>query len=148
MKKTLHLSCLMVLLLTIGCGKPANNDHDHSHDPLEAEGNEALYNEVMKVHDEVMPKMNDIYKLKEQLKNKIAENPTMTESQRKDIEETIANLDAASDGMMVWMRQFNPIPDSEGEEKAREYLENEMEKIKKVREDMLESIAKAKEKIN
>jgi hypothetical protein len=103
---------------------------------------------TMKVHDEVMPKMNDIYKLKEQLKNKIAENPTMTESQRKDIEETIANLDAASDGMMVWMRQFNPIPDSEGEEKAREYLENEMEKIKKVREDMLESIAKAKEKIN
>jgi hypothetical protein len=46
--------------------------------------------------------------------------------------------------MMVWMRKFNPLPDSLGEEKAREYLENEMEKIKKVREDVLAAIEKAK----
>ena len=39
------------------------------------EGNQALYDEVMKIHDEVMPKMNDIYKLKEELKNQIANTP-------------------------------------------------------------------------
>ena len=42
------------------------------------------------------------------------------------------------------MRQFNPPADSLGEEKAREYLENEMEKIKEVRENVLTSIEKAK----
>jgi hypothetical protein len=43
--------------------------------------------------------------------------------------------------MMVWMNEFNPMPDSvAGEEKAREYLENEMEKIKKVKENILQAL--------
>jgi hypothetical protein len=46
--------------------------------------------------------------------------------------------------MMIWMRQFNPIPDSLGEEKAREYLEDEMTKVKKVREDILQALEQSK----
>ena len=46
--------------------------------------------------------------------------------------------------MMVWMRNFNPIPDSLGEEKARAYLEDQQEKIKKVKEEMLKAIDEAK----
>ena len=46
--------------------------------------------------------------------------------------------------MMVWMRAFNAPPDSLGEEKAREYLEGQMEKVQKVKTDILESIEKAK----
>ena len=45
--------------------------------------------------------------------------------------------------MMVWMRNFNPLPDSLGEEQAKEYLEDEMEKIKKVREDVRKALADA-----
>jgi hypothetical protein len=82
--------------------------------------------------------MDELYKKKESLKNRIANSPDMTEADKHAIEDSITKLDQASEGMMVWMREFDPIPDSLGEEKAREYLENEMEKIKKVREDITE----------
>jgi len=141
------IACVAALLLG-GCGQKSHDqeghDHDHAGAPVGSEGNEALYEEVMKVHDEVMPKMDDIFRLKEDLKNKIANTPDLAEEKKKEIEARINELDSASSDMMVWMRKFNPLPDSLGEEKAREYLENEMEKIKKVREDVLAAIEKAK----
>ena len=91
-----------------------------------------------------MPKMNDLYKLKEELKKKMANTPGMVDEKKEEIEATIAKLDSASESMMVWMRGFNPLPDSLGEEKAREYLETEMEKVKKVKEDVLEALEKGK----
>jgi hypothetical protein len=129
MKKWLYT--LLAVALLVSC----NSNRD----------NQALYDEVMNVHDEVMPKMDDIYKLKEQLKQKIADAPGMAEEKRKEIESVIARLDSAGDGMMIWMRNFNPLPDSLGEEKAFQYLQNEKQKIVKVKEDMLRAIDKAKE---
>jgi HEPN domain-containing protein len=130
----------LLLLLSLGSCGPKSGKQEST----ESEGNEALYNEVMKAHDEVMPKMDDIYKLKEELNDRIANSPDIPEEKKKEIENILAKLDAADEGMRVWMRQFNPIPDSEGEEKAREYLENERERITKVKEDMLNAIEMAK----
>ncbi|MBL7857868.1 MAG: hypothetical protein JNM57_09275 [Cyclobacteriaceae bacterium] len=136
---------LIVIVLAWGCGQKSH-EHDHQHgESLDSDGNQALYDEVMKVHDEVMPKMNDIYKLKEELKNKVV-HEALSDEQKKEIESTISKLDSASNSMMVWMREFNPVPDSIGEEKAREYLENEMERVKKVKDNILEALAAAKEK--
>jgi hypothetical protein len=47
--------------------------------------------------------------------------------------------------MMDWMHKYNPLPDSADQEKAREYLESEMEKVKKLKDLFNESIEKAKE---
>ena len=137
---------LIVCIIAWSCGQKSQDHGEHDHgtgDGTEGEGNQALYDEVMKIHDEVMPKMNDIYKLKEELKKQIAETPGLVEEKKKEIEGTIAELDSASESMMVWMRNFNPLPDSLGEEQAREYLENEMEKVKKVKEDIMEALEKA-----
>ena len=131
---------LAIIALAISCGqKSDHDDHDASHDMTEG-GHQALYDEVMKVHDEVMPKMDDIYKLKERMKDKIANTPDMAAEKKQQIESVISRLDSASEEMMVWMRHFNPLPDSTGEEQAKEYLENEMEKIKKVREDVRKAL--------
>ncbi len=141
--KTMLTNSLLVIVcvLACSCGQKSQDHSAHNHgDTTESEGNQALYDEVMKVHDEVMPKMNDIYKLKEELKNKISSTPEMVAEKKKEIEETISKLDSASEGMMIWMRNFNPLPDSLGEEQAREYLENEMEKVKKVKDDILEAL--------
>jgi len=135
-------------VITLSCGQKSHEHDDHQHgdgDAVEESGNQALYDEVMKVHDEVMPKMDDIYKMKEELKNQIANTPDMVEDRKKEIEAAISKLDSASEGMMVWMRNFNPLPDSLGEEQAKEYLENEMEKVKKVKDDVLESLENAKD---
>ena len=65
MRASLPFVSLIILLLW-GCGQ-------------ESKDNQALYDEVMKVHDEVMPKMNDIYKLREQLKKQLADTPGLVE---------------------------------------------------------------------
>jgi hypothetical protein len=98
----------------------------------------------MEIHDEVMPKMDDIYKLKEDLKKQLTNAPNMVDEKKKEIEALILELDSASESMMVWMRNFNPLPDSLGEEKARKYLEEQKKKVEKVKEDMLDAIEKAK----
>lgn len=101
--------------------------------------NQALYEEVINVHDEVMPKMNDIQRAKTGLQTRL-ELPGLSESEKQEIRHKIARLDSASEGMMVWMRQFDPIPDSAGEDKARTYLEGELTKVRKVREDILKAL--------
>ena len=116
-----------------------NHDH-HNHIDTEAGGNQALYDEVMGIHDEVMPKMNDIHRKKTELKEKLANNPDLSQQERDKANAMIATLDSAGESMMVWMREFRPVPDSAGEEKAREYLENELIRVKKVRENMLKAL--------
>src|SRR5688572_5479035 len=145
MKAILSKILVPVMLVMIwSCGQKSNDDHhDHEGHDMEEGGNQALYDEVMKVHDEVMLKMDDINKLKGQLKEKIDNAPAMAEDKKKEIESIIVRLDSASEGMMVWMRKFNPLPDSLGEEQAKEYLEGEMEKIKKVRDDVRKALEEA-----
>ena len=132
MKTILPVLSFVVLSLVLSCGEKKQD-------------NQALYDEVMKVHDEVMPKMDDIYKLKQELKKQISDTPNLVDEKRRTIEATILKLDSASEAMMVWMRNFNPLPDSLGEEKAREYLEDQQEKIEKVKDEMLDAINKATE---
>jgi len=105
--------------------------------------NETLYNEVMDVHDEVMPKMDDLYKAKKNLQEKLKDS-TLHDTTRMRMQTLVRDLDQASESMMVWMREFNPLPDSTSEDKARQYLEGEMVRIQKVKKDMLEALERAK----
>ena len=56
---------LVLLLLLTACGKTTKNEQPVGENP-----NQALYKQVMEVHDEIMPKMEVIYNLKEGLKRK------------------------------------------------------------------------------
>ena len=114
-------------------------------DALTGNANEALLNEVDKLHNELMMQMEDIYKQKEELKNKLSSTPGLAAEKKQEIDNAIAKLDSADRSMMDWMHNFRPPVDSiVGEEKAREYLENEMEKVKKLKEDINESLESAK----
>jgi hypothetical protein len=143
MNTTLKTALLVSALLVGACGSK-NHEHGHDHEHAAADGspNKVLGEEVMKVHDEVMPRMNDIYKLKEGLKKKLGE-AGLADDKKKEIEQNITALDAASESMMVWMRAFNPQPDSLDEAKTKAYLEAEMEKVQKVKADINQAIAKA-----
>lgn len=139
---------LFAALLLVSCGKSA--EHSSNDDSGSTEGdspNEALYNQAMDVHDEVMPKMEDIYKLKKDIQEQIANTPDMVVERKQQLEAIISNLDSANNAMMEWMHKFNPLPDSVDQEKAREYLESEIERIKKVKELMNESIEKAEAEV-
>jgi RNase adaptor protein for sRNA GlmZ degradation len=128
---------LSLLVFSAGCG--SKNEHNHSHEDESAgtaSTNDALYNEVMNIHDEVMPKMDDLYKMKEELKKQLALTTDLTEEKRKELEDQIAKVEEASKGMMVWMREFNAPADSLGEDVVRQYLEGQLEAVKKVKEDI------------
>jgi thioesterase domain-containing protein len=134
---------ILLLLLTLtACekGQQKTSEVEETDSP-----NQVLYDQVMDVHDEVMPKMDEIMKLKRELQEQIANTPDMVVERKQQLEKMISNLDSASTAMMNWMHEFNPLPDSTDQEKAREYLESEMERIRNVKTLMLETIEKAKE---
>ena len=103
------------------------------------EKEKSLYDQVMDIHDEVMPKMNDIYKMRKSLKDSIANTPDMPEETKQKFEQTILQLDSAGDSMMVWMREFNP-PDQKDEEAFKKYMESELVKVKKMKEDVMKAL--------
>ncbi|MFM9838085.1 MAG: hypothetical protein ACKVOQ_07460 [Cyclobacteriaceae bacterium] len=140
-KNLLFISCLILL----SCTKTSKQEeHDHDGGNADENPNQALYDQVMDIHDEVMPRSEDIYQLKKELQEKVVSTPNLVAEKKQELELAIAQLDSADQSMMDWMHHFHPLPDSADQEKARAYLESEMEKIKKVRELTSESIEKAK----
>lgn len=139
MKYLLFFFAISILATNVSCTtKGDHNDHSHHENETSLDGNSALYDEVMKIHDEVMPKMDGLYKMKEELKKQIADTPDITEEKRKELENKISKIETAMKSMMVWMREFNPPADSLGEAVVKEYLEGQLETVKKVKENILE----------
>jgi len=143
MKKDLIQLVVFTLCVTLfSCGKSGDEHHKNK---TEKNPEQGLYDDVMKLHDEGMAKMDEIYQLKEELKEQIASAPELVEEKKKEIEAKIAKLDSAQRGMMVWMRSFNPDVESLGEQGYHNYLESEMEKVKKVKDDIFDAIARARQ---
>ncbi len=123
---------LMMSVLTVSC--------DSKQSQKKKEDN--LAKEVIEIHDDVMPKMDDIYKLKKQLKMFL---PDSNQVDMKGIEVAtiyaqIETLDMAHDAMMIWMREYNGGVDLYTHAERMQYLEKEKIKIIKVRDLMLEAI--------
>jgi hypothetical protein len=91
-----------------------------------------------------MEKMQDIYNLQQELKKKIEQTKDLSAEHMLKLNQSLTQLDSANDAMMKWMRAYNPLPDSADREAAREYLETEMERIRRVREAMTEALENAR----
>jgi len=104
-----------------------------------------LVREVMVIHDEVMPKMDDIYKVQKQLRKEGAD--IKTGALRKEIDDHILSLEQAGEGMMDWMANLK-LPsenDTRTHEEIMSYLAKEKIEIQHVSDDMNGSIAAGKE---
>lgn len=139
MKSFQYLFILSLLVFGVSCS--SKTEHTHQDDNAgTVTTNDALYDEVMSIHDEVMPKMNDLYKLKEELKKQLAETSDLTEEKRNELEAQIVKVEEASKSMMVWMREFNPPADSLGEEVVNQYLKEQLDAVKKVKESIQQAL--------
>ncbi len=138
MKHLFYFFTLSLIVIGTSCG--SKTEHKHQEESTTESTNDVLYDEVMKIHDEVMPKMNDLYKMKEALKKQLSETPDLADDKRKELEAEIAKLEEASKSMMVWMREFNPPADSLGEDVVRQYLEGQLEAVKKVKESIQQAL--------
>lgn len=143
MKKIFYITPLLALL---SCGTPSTNndkahghshesgEHNHSHDGESLdEATELLYADVMRVHDEVMPKMEEIQEYKTEMELELDEKADYI----------LKELEKADEAMMVWMREFK-TPESLPQEERQTYLESEKIKIENVKTMMLNSLEMAK----
>ena len=131
-----------ISLLTFSCSSNNNTAADANQEDLAAQ-EEALWDEVIVVHDEVMPKMGVINKTARELKALIDNTPDLSEENKKTIEEAIKNLDDADEGMMSWMSGFKQLEKLRAEmnhEQIITYLNSEMEKISSVKKQMDSSL--------
>ena len=99
----------------------------------------------MDIHDEVMPRMEDLYNKKKDIEDKLKDPAGLTAAQKEKLTKQVAQIDSVSKLMMDWMHEFNPPADSADREETRAYLEQEMEKIRIVKQAMLETIAEGGE---
>lgn len=107
--------------------------------PEQAE--QAAWEQMMEVHDEVMPKMAELNRTGRELKS-IAES-TDDKAVKEQINQKVKNLEAASEAMMVWMgelQQLSKLRENKSHEEITSYLEAEKAEIDQVGEKMMKSL--------
>ena len=122
---------ILFMFMIVSCG-PNHNDEEVKQ----------LYEEVIAIHDDVMPKISDISKLRRKI--------------RKDKQENIESinymkeLEEADDAMMDWMSDFQKYKtyDDSTKESKIKYLNNEKIRIQSVSDQMYGSIETAKKYLN
>jgi hypothetical protein len=126
-----YLALLSSLLFLISCGP--------SHKDVEVQ---QLYDKVMEVHDEVMPKMSDINKLKKRIRKLETDDPAALA--------LLKDLDDADEGMMSWMADFQKYKTLKDSSKTAKlaYLNSEKVRIQNVSDKMKQSISAAQNYLN
>lgn len=102
--------------------------------------------EIMAVHDEVMPRMSEMQRLKKKLQTLAASEMVADSAAVQAIFETTRFLEDADEGMMSWMSEFKQpasMRNTKSHEEIMAYLEDQKGEIEKVKKDMEGSIEKA-----
>lgn len=134
---TITLSVLSICaILLVACG------------PNKEKQQEELSKEVIAVHDEVMPKMGELSKLRRELKDSI--NAWTSDSiadhsiQIQESTVLVTDLDSADKSMMNWMHEYTGGQGLYDHEEVMKYLNEEKVKITAVKEHMNKSMEAAK----
>ncbi|MCE2496942.1 MAG: hypothetical protein J4F31_10270 [Flavobacteriales bacterium] len=96
---------------------------------------EELEQEVLQLHDDVMAKMSDLAKYEDALAKRVADTTALLDSvARIEMDSTRARVLRAHQGMLNWMRDYNPPSVDESAEAAKAYLEEQKNKMQKLKE--------------
>ncbi len=121
---------LTILVAVVGLAA-CNNTKEKKQEATEP----TLMEEVMALHDEVMPKMGRMMKVQKQLKLKADSIATNDEETAERLRSLASDIELANEAMMDWMRNFDPNFEGTEEEKQA-YLEKKKKGIAKVAELM------------
>jgi len=149
MKKISVFLLLILTTIASSCNSPKSTSEEVAEEPKsEGEIQDELYQEVIKVHDVGMLKMQTIMNLKTMA---IQEADSLRELGDESLAERIetleqmqVTLEEANNSMMVWMRAFRPVTDTVSYEQAMDYLRSEQDKIAEVNDRMDQAIEAAK----
>jgi hypothetical protein len=150
-RNSLLIPFLFLLLFSFGCGQKSSNDNEESQMnegiPDEVKIEKSLYDEVMAVHDEVMPRMENMMDLKGQLTEKVdlMKEESGSSEMIQEIEKSISQLETADDAMMNWMRGFDPNIEDLSHDEIVTYYTNQKSAIDSVKIIMETAISNAAE---
>ncbi len=124
--------------------KDENNtvdDHQHAHShPHSHSAIDSLFSAVMKVHDEIMPMMDDVFAMKKNLEKTLKEQP----KNKTEIENAITSLQASDDAMMNWMHSFDTEKMKGDSVEVIKYLENQLIEVHKMKKTFMQGYEKGK----
>tara|TARA_R110001592_G_scaffold45430_2_gene145171 strand:- start:9053 stop:9502 length:450 start_codon:yes stop_codon:yes gene_type:complete len=105
--------------------------------------------EVFAIHDEIMPEMGNLMKLKRETKAKIHLLDSLgIDAKVDELNTIIQRLDEADEAMMEWMRNFKDPTEETSETEALDYLEEELKKIKEVKKKFNSSSKQAMKELS
>ncbi len=104
---------------------------------------DSLYQKVMGIHDSAMMLMSNVSSLNRKIKK--ASDLSEDLETKEEIKKVSQELEAANEGMMDWMRNFDPDLDSVSHEETMKYLESEKKKIEGIKKDMESAIENAED---
>ena len=142
-----NIFCFIVFGLLYSCGSTARDEETSVELSPEQIKVQQLQQEVLALHDEVMPHMGHLVSLKEKMN---AKNQQLKRSGDEDAGDKvilndmiITNLDQAHEGMMQWMRAFEPTDIQEDTDSSIKYLEQEKQKMLLIQEQVNNAIKAA-----
>lgn len=106
--------------------------------------NQALKDRVISVHDEVMPEIGRLKSLQNKLREKgdsLEQASSASENHVQSLEAAAQSCEVAYEGMFVWMRQFESDYEDMTEEETKSYLEEQLRKVEKVRDDIKSALS-------
>jgi hypothetical protein len=143
MKAKHILITLLMATAVLACNTGSSNQQENTKQDTEKLQQEA-WAAMMKVHDEVMPKMADINRISRSLKPFLEEGKLADKTLLEKVNLAIKKLNTADEAMMDWMGEISTLEELNGEKNHEEimaYLKEETTKIAQVKEDMLSSIS-------
>ena len=148
---TMKASSLIIPLfisLVFSCSPDGGQNGSNSEMSANERRNE-MYQEVIAIHDEVMPKMQNIIALQGKIRLQMdsLKEVDITLPIIADLKKMNDELSSADKAMMDWMHEFNTDINSKEitDQEALDYLKGQKLKIQGVKTIMNESIAKAEQ---
>ena len=104
----------------------------------------ALKDEVFELHDEVMPMIGDLRKARKSLLAQVDSLAVSDTARAATFTQVSDSLNEANEGMMAWMRNFDPNFDGSDEEVLK-YLTAQKTSIEEVNKNMKETLKRGEE---
>jgi transposase-like protein len=114
----------------------------------QVEKNKVQREQIIAVHDEVMPKMGQLKSMEKAALQKVEELQSSDVPNLEKIESLknlASQLNLAYEGMFVWMRQYNTEDGEQTPEEVKAYLEEQLLLVSKVNEDIKVALDQAEQ---
>ena len=139
----------LFLISAMACKQTATDQSSTEQIPVDNLA--AIEAQVMAIHDEVMPKMQDITKMLATLrsyKEDAKETPEGKIVYPHGLDNVMGDLKLAEQGMWDWMKAYSDTKAKLPPDQLESFYKKELESVTKVKNDMLSSLEKGRAWLN